>query len=102
DPALVERALDAASKDRDVETVIAVARTAFAADLRATGAAVRAPALVVTGELDMTCPVAAGAEMANVLRTAHHVVPGKGHVITLEDPTTVAAMILAHAARNDE
>jgi 3-oxoadipate enol-lactonase len=101
DPALVERALDAASNGRDVETVIAVARTAFSADLRATSAAVRAPALVVTGELDATCPVAAGAEMAKVLRTQHHVVPGKGHVITLEDPETVSSMIRAHARANE-
>ena len=102
DPALVERALDAASNGRDVETVIEVARTAFSADLRATGAAVRAPALVVTGELDATCPVPAGAEMAKVLRTHHHVVPGKGHVITLEDPQTVADLIRAHARAHEE
>ena len=96
DPVLVARALDAAANDRDVETVIAVAQTALGADLRAVGTAVRVPALVVTGELDMTCPVAAGAEMARILRAAHHVVPGRGHVLTLEDPAVVASLVTAH------
>jgi pimeloyl-ACP methyl ester carboxylesterase len=95
--ALVDRALEAAATDRDVDTVIAVSTTALRSDLTATGAAVRAPALVVTGELDRTCPVAAGEAMAKTLRAEFRVAPGRGHVLSLEDPDAVAAVIEEHA-----
>jgi len=98
DPALVERALDMAAKDRDVETVIEISKTALASDLTAIGAAVERPALVVSGELDATCPVAAGAEMANVVRGEHLVMPGRGHVVSLEDPAGLAELVQAFTA----
>ncbi|HKY92026.1 MAG TPA: alpha/beta hydrolase [Nevskiaceae bacterium] len=101
DPALVERALGVAVEGRDVETVIGVSRTALASDLTATGAAVRVPALVVTGELDATCPPALGAAMARTLRAEHRVIPGRGHVLSLEDPAATARAIAEHAAAHE-
>lgn len=102
DPALIERALDAAAGNRDVETVVEVATTALGSDLRDLGARVGVPALVVTGELDATCPVAAGAEMAEILRAPHEIVPGRGHVLTLEDPDAVVRLLEPHFARCEE
>jgi 3-oxoadipate enol-lactonase len=101
DPALLERALDAASVGRDVETVIEVTTTALQSDTTALARAVTAPALVVTGEHDMTCPVPAGQQVAGALRTEHVVMAGRGHVVSMEDPAAVAALIEQHAAAHD-
>jgi pimeloyl-ACP methyl ester carboxylesterase len=62
------------------------------------GAAVDQPALVVSGEVDATCPAAAGAAMAAVLRAEHLVLPGRGHVVSLEDPAGLAELIQAFIA----
>jgi 3-oxoadipate enol-lactonase len=101
DPKLIERELDAAANGRDVETVVGVSVTALGSDLRQIGAAVRVPALVVTGELDATCPVAAGEEMARTLRTELVVVPGRGHVLTMEDPAAVVRLIEGHLRKHE-
>ena len=101
DQALIDRALDAASNGRDVETVVAVTTTALAADTTATAEAVDTPALVVTGELDMTCPVVAGEAVAKALGTELVVLQGRGHVVSMEDPEAVAALIEGHAAAHD-
>jgi pimeloyl-ACP methyl ester carboxylesterase len=101
EPGLIARALDAAATGRDVETVIAVSKTALTSDLREVGARVRAPALVVTGALDATCPVPAGEAMAKILRAPFEVVPGRGHVLTMEDPDTVARLVELHVAAHE-
>lgn len=101
DPALLARALDAASNGRAVETVVDVASTALTADTTSTAEAVQVPALVVTGELDMTCPVPAGAAVAKALRTEHVVLAGRGHVVSMECPDEVASLIEQHASRHD-
>lgn len=101
DPALIERALDAASTGREVDTVIAVTTAALTADTTATAQAVTVPALVVTGEHDMTCPVPAGQAVAEALRTELVVLEGRGHVVSMECPADVAALIERHAAAHD-
>lgn len=101
DPSLIERALDAASTGREVDTVIAVTTAALTADTTATAQAVTAPALVVTGEHDMTCPVVAGQAVAEALRTELVVLEGRGHVVSMEVPDEVAALIERHAAAHD-
>jgi pimeloyl-ACP methyl ester carboxylesterase len=101
DPALIERALDAASTGRDVDTVIAVTTAALTADTTATAKAVTVPALVVTGEHDMTCPVPAGQAVADALRTELIVLAGRGHVVSMECPGDVADLIERHAAAHD-
>ena len=101
DPALIERALDAASTGRDVDTVVAVTTAALTADTTATAQAVTAPALVVTGEHDMTCPVDAGRAVAEALRTELVVLEGRGHVVSMECPEDVAQLIERHATAHD-
>ena len=101
DQALIDRALDAASTDRDVEMVIDVAVTALTADSTSAAEQVQCPALVVTGELDMTCPVPAGEAMAKTLNTDLVIMAGRGHVVSMEDPDAVAQLIADHAARHD-
>ncbi len=101
DPALIKRALDAASTDRDVDTVIAVTTAALSADTTTTAKAVKVPALVVTGEHDMTCPVPAGQAVADALGTELVVLEGRGHVVSMECPDDVARLIERHAAAHD-
>lgn len=96
DAGLIERAVMTATHERDVETVIAVAEAAFGADMTTVARRVRVPALVVTGEVDLTCPVTAGAAMAEVLNSEHEIVPGKGHVLSMEAPETTAQLIRRH------
>jgi pimeloyl-ACP methyl ester carboxylesterase len=101
DPGLIDRALDAAVRGRDVETVVDVSTAALTADNRDLAASVRAPALVVTGELDMTCPVATGEAMARALDTDLVVVPGRGHVLSLEDPDGLADLLERYFSRHE-
>ncbi|MHB8669238.1 MAG: alpha/beta fold hydrolase [Acidimicrobiales bacterium] len=99
DPAIIERALGVAVNGRDVATIIDVSTTAITADSTAIADEVRCPALVMTGELDMTCPLPLGEAMAKALGTELVVLPGRGHVAPMEDPDTVAAMVAEHVAR---
>lgn len=56
--------------------------------------AVRAPALVIHGELDAIVPVDAGRALAAALPDAElHVLPGTGHVPTITRPDVVADLI---------
>jgi 3-oxoadipate enol-lactonase len=101
DQALIDRALESASAGREVQTVIDVTTAALNADTTATAKAVTAPALVVTGEHDMTCPVSAGQAVAAALRTELVVLEGRGHVVSMEVPEAVAELIERHAAAHD-
>ena len=101
DQALIDRALDSASVGREVDTVIDVTTTALSSDTTAAAKAVTVPALVVTGEFDMTCPVSAGKAVADALRTEHVVLEGRGHVVSMETPDVVAGLIEQHAAAHD-
>mgnify|MGYP003632016292 CR=1 FL=1 len=94
--ALIDRAINAASIGRDLETVIAIITSAVSSDTTAVAKAVTAPALVATGELDMTCPVKSGQAVAAALRTELVVLPGRGHVLSMEAPDEVAALIEIH------
>ena len=78
--------------------MIAVSTTALRSNLTELASAVRVPALVVTGSLDATCPVAAGAMMAETLGVEHEVVPDHGHVLSMEAPELVANLIGAAGA----
>jgi pimeloyl-ACP methyl ester carboxylesterase len=101
DQALIDRALESASAGREVQTVIDVTTAALNADTTETAKAVTAPALVVTGEHDMTCPVSAGQAVAAALRTELVVLEGRGHVVSMEAPETVAELIERHVAAHD-
>ena len=98
-PEIIDRAIDAASRGRDSETVIAVITSAVSEDVAASVLAVNAPALVVTGELDATCPIESGRHLAEALRTEFVMVPEYGHVLPMEAPEKVASLIEAHATK---
>jgi pimeloyl-ACP methyl ester carboxylesterase len=96
DPTIIGRAVDIAVTGRTEDTVIAVSRAAFTADVTAAAQAVTCPALVIVGEHDATCPQPLAEEMATALRARLVVLPGRGHVATYEDPTAVADILGAH------
>ena len=102
DPALLEQAVAVATApDRDVDLIAEVVRAAFSADAAVAVAAVKAPALVITGEHDLTCPVPAGEVLAAALGTELVVVPGRGHMVVVEDPDAVADLLRPHLAASD-
>ncbi len=101
DTKLIERALASAVDGRSIDTVIEVLTAAFTTDVTAIARSISVPALVVTGELDLTCPVDSGAAVADSLNTEHVVVPGKGHVLPMEAPDIVTGLILQHTNRVD-
>jgi pimeloyl-ACP methyl ester carboxylesterase len=100
DPALIEEAAQAAG-GRDVDVIADIVRVAFSADASDAVGKVRAPALVITGEHDMTCPVPAGEELAAALGVELTVLPGRGHMAMVEDPDSVAAPVAQHLGAND-
>lgn len=72
-----------------------------AADLRASLAAVRAPALVVHGGADPICPPGAGRALAAALARATHVeLAGAGHAPVLTRAAEVQAAVRAFLARH--
>jgi pimeloyl-ACP methyl ester carboxylesterase len=98
---LIDRALRAASRDRDVEMVIDLTTTALSTDVSDIARDIEVPTMVVTGEVDMTCPVQMGRELADAMGTDLIVLPGRGHVVSMEAPEEMAALIAEHAARHD-
>lgn len=101
DPTLVDDAVAAASTDREFDTVAAVVRGAFSTDLLGVADTLRVPALVVTGEIDLTCPVEQGRAMAEALRATFTVLPGEAHMAVVEDPDTVVAEVNRFLKAND-
>jgi pimeloyl-ACP methyl ester carboxylesterase len=101
DPVIIETAVVAATEGRDLDVIADVVRVAFSADARDAVAGVKAPALVLTGEHDMTCPVAAGEVLAGALGTELVVLAGRGHMAMVEEPDRVAGPLRAHLGRHD-
>ncbi|MHC1785053.1 MAG: alpha/beta fold hydrolase [Anaerolineaceae bacterium] len=59
-------------------------------------AAIRVPALVISGEKDTTVALENQIELAGAIHTARHVIiPGGGHAVTVDHPEDVNAAILA-------
>lgn len=56
---------------------------------------IRCPALVMTGEHDKPRPVSEGQRMADLLNCRHLIVPGAGHISTLENPEAVNRELLS-------
>ncbi len=100
EPELIERAATAAA-GRDVDVIAEVVTVAFSADATDAVTRVRAPALVMTGEHDLTCPVPAGQQLAAALDTELVVLPGRGHMAMVEDADAVAAPLREHLAAAD-
>lgn len=100
DPALIEEAAEQAG-NRDVDVIADIVRVAFSADASDAVARSKAPALVITGEHDMTCPVPAGEQLAAALGTDLVVLPGRGHMAMVEDANAVAVPVTKHLNAND-
>ena len=100
DPALIEEAAQQAG-GRDVDIIADIVRVAFSADASDAVARSKAPALVITGEHDMTCPVPAGEQLAAALGTELVVLPGRGHMAMVEDAESVATPVGKHLSSHD-
>lgn len=85
----------------DSTTVEHIIDGAFSADISAAASQVDAPALVLTGEHDQTCPPVLGAEFAAALGTRCRVLAGRGHLAHIEDPILVAGLIDEHVRHID-
>lgn len=81
---------------RDEAVIEPVLRAALAADVSSAAARAAAPARVLTGEHDRTCPPALGAALASALRTDRILLPGLGHMAHIEDPHQVARLLAEH------
>ena len=102
DPVIIERAVVAATDERrSLDLIADVVRTAFSADESAAVAGVKAPALVMTGEHDMTCPIPAGEILARALGVELTVLPDRGHMAMVEDAASVVGPLRAHLAANE-
>lgn len=86
---LAERAL------QPVEPLIASMQALQpAGDLREALGRVTCPAMVVVGDADLLCPVDAARELADALPHAEfHVVANAGHMVTVEQPEAVDALL---------
>lgn len=96
DAEIVRRAVQMAVDNRSVQTVIDVITAATKSGVSGAAKGLSKPALVVTGELDTTCPVPLGRELASALGTELVVLEGYGHVLPLEAPARVSNLILQH------
>ena len=99
--AIVDDAVALATRDRDVDLIVELSRTAFAADATPLAADVRTPALVLTGSYDMTCPVPQGKAFAKAIGAEFRALAGRGHMAMLEDPSAVADAIAPFLAQHD-
>jgi pimeloyl-ACP methyl ester carboxylesterase len=99
-PELIEEIL-ALANPNDVETVGAIWAETIRSDVTSLAGDVRCPALVLTGELDLTCPPEQARAMASALGVEAVVVPGVGHLPMLEAPEFVAGHLNGHLAREE-
>lgn len=95
DPALVERYL-AIIRRAGAPALIRQNKAVMARpDLREQLPRLRLPVLVAVGEADSLTPLACAREIADAIPGAERVVvPGAGHMLTLEQPAAVARLLL--------
>lgn len=100
DPATIAEAVERAARN-DADTVLAILREAFGADVLPIAANVRRPALVATGENDLTCPPQAVQPLADALGVPLTVVPGVGHLAHAEHRGGIDALLENHARAHE-
>lgn len=81
---------------RDLAVIEQVLRAAFTSDVSAVAGRVVAPARVMTGDHDLTCPPELGAQLATALHTRCSLLPGLGHMAHLEAPRQIAELLVEH------
>ena len=70
-------------------------------DARAHLPRVACPVLVVCGAADQLTPPECSAEIAALVPAAeHHLLPGSGHMLTMEQPEVVTRLLVQWLARN--
>ncbi|GFG88573.1 alpha/beta fold hydrolase [Mycobacterium bourgelatii] len=94
DAILLDEAARLAARN-DPAVAESILREAFSADITDTATRVRAPALVLAGEHDQTCPPERAAVLADSLGTRCQVLAGRGHLAHLEDPALIARLVAA-------
>lgn len=92
DKTLLRKSIELAARN-EPSTVEQILRAAFTADVSDVSASVRAPALVLTGEHDQTCPPTLGRAMADALGCEHRILSGRDHLAHVEDPDLIARLI---------
>jgi pimeloyl-ACP methyl ester carboxylesterase len=85
----------------DVATVSQVWRATISTDIRDLTRGLSVPALVATGELDLTCPVSFGEAMARCLGTTLVTLPGVGHLPIFEAPARTVSLLEEFFSRYD-
>lgn len=108
DHVLTARPLDAACREQVIEDSLKGApqakagwpEVAMGEDITAAAAAISAPTIVISGELDQVDPVARlQAELLpRIPHAALHILPGIGHLVPLEAPDELAEKIAGFAA----
>jgi 3-oxoadipate enol-lactonase len=91
----------ALANPNDVETVKRVWYATVTSDSTDRASRVTSPALVITGEFDLTCTPALGLEMARVLGTEQVVMPDIGHMPMLEAPERISKLLKRHFAQSE-
>lgn len=94
-PELIEELL-ALANPNGPDTVIAIWQAVLATDARALAADVCCPVLVVSGELDRTCPPGQARELAERTGGRLELIPGVGHLPMLESPDALLALLRPH------
>lgn len=97
-PAMIEEAF-ALSSGRDGDLIVSLIRAAFSTDVTAQAAKVRAPALIVNGTQDETCPPSAGTAMACAMGGRAVALDGIGHLPMLEVSRSTIALLADHCAK---
>ncbi|CAM3138834.1 alpha/beta hydrolase [Mycobacterium intermedium] len=100
DAVLLDEAARLAARN-DPAVAESILREAFSTDVTEIAGQVRAPALVLTGEHDLTCPPDRAAALADSLGTSCQVLAGRGHLAHLEDPGLIAHLISEHLPCTD-
>lgn len=87
---------------RSSDLIVDLLRGAFPTDVTVEAAKVTAPALIVNGSEDETCPPQKGQAMAAALDARLLVLEGVGHIPMVEVPATVAALLADHCAKAEQ
>jgi len=85
------------STGRDIEVISRVLRSGLSVSPLPYVDKIQCPALVCVGEHDNTCPPDKVVQLSESLNTKLELIKGGGHLVHIEEPTLVAAILSLHA-----